>query len=295
MPLNLQGIFPPIPTPFENGHFAPHRLRENLSRLNETGLSGYVVLGSNGEAPLLSRTEKLEIVRVARRTIPTEKRMIVGAGMESTETTAVFTMQVADLGAEAALVLTPFFYRESMSHEALRRHFEKIAEASPIPILIYNVPKFTNLNVSVSLVAQLAQHENIIGMKDSAGNLSQLLEFREKTPEDFQILLGSDAIFFAALAHNFRSAILALANVAPRELVELQRLVDNNQWEAAQGLANKLAPVGRLIISRLGVPGLKAALDELGYFGGTPRPPLLALEEPARLEIREVLRQAGLL
>lgn len=295
MPLNLQGIFPPVPTPFENSHFAPHRLAENLSRLHETGLSGYVVLGSNGEAPMLNRTEKLEIVRVARRAIPNEKRMIVGTGVESTEATAVFTMQVADLGADAALVLTPFFYRESMTHEALRWHFEKIADASPIPILLYNVPKFTNLNLSVNLVAQLAQHENIIGMKDSAGNLSQLLEFREKTPTDFQVMLGTDAIFFAACAHNFRSAILALANVAPRALVELLRLVDNGQWKEAQGLANKLAPVGRLIVSRLGVPGLKAALDELGYFGGAPRPPLLALEELARLEIREVLRQAGLL
>lgn len=295
MALDLHGIFPPIPTPFENGRFAPHRLAENLNRLHDTGLAGYLVLGSNGEAPMLSRAEKLEVLRAARRAIPANKIMIAGTGLESTEATCIFTLQAADHGAEAALVLTPAYYRDSMSNEALRRHFETVAEASPIPVLIYNVPKFTNLNLAAGLVAQLAQHPNLIGMKDSAGNLSQLLELREKTPGDFQILPGSDAVFFAALVHGWRGAILALSNIAPRACVALVDLVQAQRWQEAAGLANKLAPVGRLIITRLGVPGLKAALDELGCFGGAPRLPLLPLEEAARREIREVLRQAGLL
>ncbi|MDZ7266892.1 MAG: dihydrodipicolinate synthase family protein [candidate division KSB1 bacterium] len=293
--LTLQGVFPPIPTPFEDGRFAPHRLTDNLNRLHDTGLAGYLLLGSNGEAPLLSHAEKLEVLRVARRAIPANKIMIAGTGQESTAATCLFTQQAADLGAAAALVLTPAYYRDRMSHEALRRHFETVAEASPIPVLIYNVPKFTSLNLAPGLVAQLAAHPNIIGMKDSAGNLGQLLELREKTPADFQILAGSDGVFFSALVHGFGGGILALSNIAPRACVTLVEWVQAQRWQEAAALAKKLAPVGRLIVSRLGVPGLKAALDELGYFGGAPRPPLLPLNAETRRDIREVLRQAELL
>ncbi len=295
MLLNLRGIFPPITTPFENGHFSPRRLKENLSRWNETALAGYVVLGSNGEAPLLSDAERLEVVRVARQEIPAHKLLIVGTGMESTEATVVLTMRVADLGAAAALVVNPYYYRQHFSNEALRRYYEAVAEASPLPILLYNVPKFTNLNLSVELVAQLAQHPNIIGMKDSAGNLAQLIELREKTPQDFQILLGSDAVFLAGLFHGMEGAILALANVAPRECVQLYEYVQKKMWEEARALAERLAPVGRIIVARYGVPGLKAALDETGYFGGEPRPPLLPIESEARKQIREVLLASQIL
>jgi len=219
--------------------------------------------------------------------------LIVGTGMESTAATVVLTMRIADLGAEAALVVNPFYYRQHLSHDALRRYFEAIAEASPIPILIYNVPKFTNANLPVELVAELAQHPNIIGMKDSAGNLAQLIELREKTPADFQILLGADAVFFSGLLHGMDGAILALANVAPNECVMLHEHVKAKKWEEARTLAQRLAPLGRIIVARYGVPGLKAALEEVGYFGGAPRPPLLAAEANARKEIREALIRSG--
>lgn len=294
MPLDLKGLFPPVPTPFERGHFSPRHLGENLKRWNTTALSGYVVLGSNGEAPLLSDAERLEVVRVARKEIPADKLLIVGTGMESTEATSVLTMRVADLGADAALVVNPFYYRQHLSNAALRNFFETIAEASPIPILIYNVPKFTNSNLPVELVAQLAEHPNIIGMKDSAGNLGQMVELREKTPRDFQILVGSDAVFLAGLLHGMDGAILAIANVAPRECVTLMQHVRESKWEEAQALAQRLAPLGRIIVARYGVSGLKAALDEIGAWGGAPRPPLLALEANARKEIREVLLQSRL-
>ncbi|MEK7727613.1 MAG: dihydrodipicolinate synthase family protein, partial [candidate division KSB1 bacterium] len=241
MPLNLKGVFPPAPTPFANGHFSPRHLAENLKRWNTTGLSGYVVLGSNGEAPLLSDAERLEVVRVARKEIPSDQLLLVGTGMESTEATVVLTMRVADLGAEAALVVNPFYYGRHLSHDALRRYFETVAEASPIPLLLYNVPKFTNMNLPVELVVELAQHPNIIGMKDSAGNLAQLVELRAKTPPEFQILIGSDAVFFAGLLHGMDGAILALANVAPRECVMLYECVNEKKWEAARTLAEKLA------------------------------------------------------
>ncbi len=293
MTLNLNGVFPPVPTPFIDGHFSPQHLRENLSRWNETGLSGYLVLGSNGEAPLLSDAERLEVVRVARKAIPAEKLLIVGAGMESTAAALVLTMRVADLGAEAALVVNPFYYRQHMTHEALRRFFETVADASPIPILVYNVPKFTNFNLPVDLVVELAKHQNIIGIKDSAGNLAQLVELREKTPPDFQILIGSDAVFFAGLLHGMNGAILALANVVPQKCVALFDFVREKKWEEAKALAEQLAPLGRIVVGRHGVPGMKAAMDELGYYGGEPRPPMLALDARAKAEIRSALLQSG--
>lgn len=295
MKLDLQGVFPPIPTPFENGHCAPHRLEENLARWNDTGLSGYLILGSNGEAPLLSEAEKLELVRIARAAIPTEKILLAGSGLESTDATSVLTYRLADLGADAALVLTPSYYRDLLAPEAMRRHFEAVAEASPIPILIYNVPRFTGVNLPSDVVVNLAQHPNIIGMKDSSGNLGQLVELREKAPSHFQLIIGTDSVFLGGLAHGVRSAILAVANVAPRGCVELFNAVEDEKWDVAQALANRLAPVGRAVASRFGVPGLKAALDELGYFGGDPRPPLLPASEKVREEIRLILQQAGLL
>jgi len=295
MKLDLQGIFPPIPTPFENGHCAPHRLEENLAKWNDTGLSGYLVLGSNGETPMLSEAEKLELVRLARQAIPAGKILLVGSGLESTDATSVLTYRLADLGADAALVLTPSYYRDLLAADAMRRHFETIAEASPIPILLYNVPRFTGVNLPIDVVVNLSQHPNIIGMKDSSGNLSQLVELREKVPSHFQILIGTDAVLFGGLAHGLRGGILAVANVAPRECVELFNAVEDEKWDVAQALANRLAPIGRAVTSRFGVPGLKAALDELGYFGGDPRPPLLPVSEKVREEIRLILQQAGLL
>jgi 4-hydroxy-2-oxoglutarate aldolase len=177
----------------------------------------------------------------------------------------------------------------------LRRHFETIAEASPIPILLYNVPRFTGVNLPIDVVVQLSQHPNIIGMKDSSGNLGQLVELREKVPSHFQLLIGTDSVLFGGLAHGLRGAILAVSNVAPRECVELFNAVEDEKWDVAQALANRLAPIGRAVTSRFGVPGLKAALDELGYFGGIPRPPLLPVSEKVREEIRVILQKAGLL
>jgi 4-hydroxy-2-oxoglutarate aldolase len=295
MKLDLQGVFPPIPTPFENGHCAPHRLEENLARWNDTGLSGYLVLGSNGEAPLLSEAEKLELVRVARQAIPAGKILLVGSGLEATDATSVLTYRLADLGADAALVITPSYYRDLFTPEALRQHFETVAEASPIPILLYNVPKSTGVNLSIDVVVTLAQHPNIIGLKDSSGHLGQLIELREKVPPHFQLLIGTDSVFLGGLAHGLRGAILAISNVAPRECVELFNAVEDEKWDVAQALANRIAPVGRAVTSRFGVPGLKAALDKLGYFGGDPRPPLLPVNEKVRDEIRLILQQAGLM
>jgi len=295
MPLDLSGIFPPLPTPFENDRTAPHRLRENVEKLSGSGLAGYLVLGSNGEAPYLSEAEKIEIIRTARSAISKDKIMLVGTGLESTVLTTVFTVRAADLGADAALVLPPFFYHEQMTSEALRRHYETIADASPIPILIYNVPKFTNLNIPLQTIALLAKHENIIGIKDSSGNLGQLAALQEHAPPHFRVLFGTDGVLLGGLVHGLQGGILALANLAPRECVEMLLAVKNGDLLAARMLMQRIAPVGRAATTRFGVPGLKAMLDWLGFFGGDPRPPLLPVSSTVREELRAILQAAGLL
>lgn len=295
MQLDLSGLFPPVPTPFEKGHTAPHRLRENLEKWNATGLAGYLVLGSNGEAPYLGEAEKIEIIRTARAAIPHDRIMLVGTGLESTALTTVFTIRAADLGADAALVLTPAYYSEQMTSEALRRHYETIADAAPIPILIYNVPKFTRLNISLETVVALAKHENIVGIKDSAGNLGQLAALQESTPPHFHILIGNDSILLGGLAQGLKGAVLALANAAAQECVAILQAVEKGNLFATRAIMQRLAPVGRAVTSRWSIPGLKAALDLLGYFGGHPRPPLLPVASTVREELRAILRVAGLI
>jgi len=295
MAIDLRGIFPPLPTPFENARLATRRLQENIEKLADTGLAGYLVLGSNGEAPYLSEAEKIEIIRAARAAVPMEKLLLVGTGMESTALTTVFTIRAAELGADAALVLPPFFYPEQMTAEALRRHFETIADASPIPILLYNVPKFTHLSIPVEVIIRLARHENIIGLKDSSGNLGQLAALHEHASENFRVMFGTDGVLLGGLVHGLQGGILALANVAPRECVEMLRAVEEEELFVARTLMQRIAPVGRAATARYGVPGLKAMLDALGYYGGDPRLPLLPVSPEVRAELKSMLETAGLL
>ena len=294
MKKQLTGVMPPVPTLFSNDRLTLDRFQANLDRLLGTGLAGFVVLGSNGEANLLSDKEKLELLRCARKQIPSSKWLLAGTGLESTRATCELTKKAADCGTDIALVLTPSFYRPN--RDGLRKHFEIVAESSPIPVMLYNVPKFTNMNISTDLVAELAKHPNIVGIKDSAGDIGQLAELREKTPKNFAIFIGADKAFFAGLLHGIMDgAILALSNVAPNECVAVFEAVEKGDVLSAQALFARLAPVGRTVVGKYGVPGLKAALELVGAHGGELRLPLLPLEQPARDEIATVLRTAELI
>jgi 4-hydroxy-2-oxoglutarate aldolase len=291
----FEGVFPPIPTPFADGEVAHHRLSENIAQWNQTGLAGYVVLGSNGENVYLSEAEKRVVMVTAREAIPDDKLFIVGTGRESTKLTIGSTQTAADLGADGALVVTPSYYKEQMTPEALYRHYISVADASPIPILVYNVPKFTGLNIAPTLVARLAEHPRIVGIKDSAGNIGQLIETIRLAAPDFEVLVGNAPTYYSALGVGAVGAILALANVAPRECVAIQELFEQSRFDEARVLHFMLMPVGRAVTSQFGIGGLKAALDLLGYYGGNPRSPLLYPSPEEVEEIRGLLRQAELL
>jgi len=292
----IRGVFPPIATPFTaTGGLDAEALAFNVARWETTGLSGYVVAGSNGESVLLEDEEIIEAVRVVRRIAAPDKLVIAGVGRQSTRATITLARAAADAGAHMVLVMNPSFYSVETTPEALYRHYVTVADASPVPVLVYNVPKFTHLNMDATTVARIAGHDNIVGVKDSAGDITQICDLVRLCPPEFDILIGNGPAFLSGLQMGAVGGILAVANVAPRECVEIYNLVQAGQHTAAREIHLRLIPVGKAVTSRWGVPGLKAALDLLGYKGGAPRRPLLPASEPVRAEIRGLLEQARLL
>lgn len=294
--ISLSGVFPPISTPFD-GEARVHleALADNLERWNEYDLAGYVVVGSNGEAVYLTEEEKVLVWKAARAAIPPGKLMIAGTGCESTAQTITLTRQAEDAGADAALVLTPHYFSGQMTRESLLHHYRSVADASPIPVMVYNVPKFTNVDLDAATIAQASQHPNIVGVKDSSGNIAKLADEVRLAVPGFQVLAGTGGFFFAGLSLGAVGGVLALANVAPQESIDIYELYKTGAWEKAADLQRCLLPVNAAVTSRFGVPGLKAALDMLGYYGGPVRLPLMDLGEGDRETLRGVLSEAGLL
>jgi 4-hydroxy-2-oxoglutarate aldolase len=293
--IDLNGIFPPIPTPFVDGEVAYDKLAANIEKWSQTGLKGLVVMGSNGEYVYLSAEEKRKLVEKTVALTPDPMLVIAGTGCESTKETLELTRDCADRGVHAALVVTPHYYAGKMNDAALFAYFTAVADQSPIPILLYNVPKFTHVNMSWRLVSQLSSHPNIVGIKDSTGSVIQLGEFANHVAGDFSLLVGTAGALFGGLSLGCAGGVLALANVAPQHCVEIHRLVKEGHFAEAKELQLNMIPVNQAVTATYGVPGLKAAMDMLGYFGGDPRPPLLPSSDKDKAEIREILVKAGLL
>jgi 4-hydroxy-2-oxoglutarate aldolase len=295
--MKLEGIFPPVTTPFDdNGCIEHNHLSENIERWNETEISGYLILGSNGESVFLNEEEKLDLINTARKAIPSSKKMLVGTGSESTKGTIEFTRKAVDCGADAAVVITPHFFRNDMSHEAFLKHYLKVADNSPIPILLYNVPPFTSLNLEVKTTAVLSTHENIIGIKDSSGNIEQLSEIINLTKEEnFSVLTGSSIVLYPSLCIGAAGGIMAIACVLPERCADMIRLCKDGNHKEAKALQMRLIEPTIAITSRYGIPGLKAAMDLFGYHGGGSRLPLLPITDTEIKEIKYIFKNAGFL
>jgi 4-hydroxy-2-oxoglutarate aldolase len=293
--INFHGIFPPIPTPFINGNIAYDELAANIEKWSKAGLKGLVAMGSNGEYIYLSAEEKRKFVEKVVEITPDHMLVIAGTGCESTQETIELTRDCAARGVHAALVVTPHYYGGRMNEAAMHAYFTAVADQTPIPILLYNVPKFTHINMTAGLVAQLSRHPNIIGIKDSTGNVIQLGEIANHVDAGFNLLVGTAGALFGALTLGCVGGVLALANVAPQICVRIYQLVQEGKFEEAKKLQLKMIPVNQAVTATYGVPGLKAAMDMLGYFGGDPRPPLLPSSEKEKSEIREILKKADLL
>jgi 4-hydroxy-2-oxoglutarate aldolase len=289
--MKLSGVMPPITTPFQDRKLALDQLKLNFKKWNQTGLSGYLVLGSNGEAVYLNEKEKIKVIEVSRESIPKSKIMLVGTGMESTQETIRFTNQAAKMGADCALVITPSYFKGSMKPQILYEHFVSVAESSRIGILIYNVPQFTGINLEPELVAKLSHHPNIFGVKDSSGDIGQLSEIVQLSQKGFAAIVGSAPVFFPALCVGAVGGILAVANVVPQECIELQTLFNKGKRDEARVLQNRLTPFANAVTIKYGIGGLKMAMDLAGYFGGKPR---LPLKRPGK-EVEEELNRLLLL
>jgi 4-hydroxy-2-oxoglutarate aldolase len=291
----IKGIIPPITMPFERGEIAYDKLKQNIAKWNKTGLTGYVVMGSNGESVFLTREEKLKLVEVTKKNMDSGKKLIAGTGSDSIKDTISLSNDAADRCADYVLVLTPSFYKERMKSAAFVRYFTEVADKIKIPLIIYNVPKFTGVNIEVDAVAKLSDHGNIAGLKNSSENTAHTAELVGSVPRSFSVLVGTASVLYPGLAAGATGGILALANIAPQECVEIQRLFDAGKHDEASKLQMKLIPINKAVTSKYGVPGLKAAMDMLGCFGGDPRSPLAPLSYRDRGDLKSILKTAGLL
>ena len=288
--MKLDGVFPPVTTPFDStGAFAPDKLAQNIARYNGTGVAGYVVVGSTGESVLLSRDEIERVWAAVAEAAAPGKVLIAGTGVDSTSETISRTNRAAELGYHVALVKTPYYYKSQMTAEVLAEHFLRVADAARIPVLIYSVPQFTGVSVTAALVSRLAQHSNIIGIKESSGNILLAEEIVAATPAGFQTLVGSAGTFFPSIGAGAIGGVLAVACFLPEACVELYQAGRGSEMQRAQELQRRLLPAATSVVARLGIAGVKYAMDRVGYYGGPPRRPLLPLNDGAKKEVDAIL------
>jgi 4-hydroxy-2-oxoglutarate aldolase len=287
------GVFAPIPTPFdEQDRLDTARLKAALQRWAAGPLSGFVVLGSNGEAALMDDEECDRAIAIAREEVPAARTLIAGTGRESTVAAVRAARRAAALGADAVLVRTPGFFKSQMTADVFVRHYTAVADASPVPVLLYNFTAVTGVDLPPAAVARLTMHPNIAGMKESGGDVARIAELAALPPQDadrFSVIAGSATSFYASLCVGASAGILALANVLPEPCVRLYNLVRAGRHDEARALQAQIAPLSRLLGGAYGVPGLKAALKLQGIDAGVPRLPLAPLPDAGVAALREAL------
>ena len=286
----FSGVFAALTTPYaHDGSVSLSDLKQNVHRYNQTELAGYVALGSTGESVLLTRAEMDGVLITVKEAAAKGKRLLAGAGAESTSETIERTKRAAELGYDAALVKTPHYYKPAYKPEVLIAHYRRVADESPIPVMLYSIPQFTGVALAAADVAALAEHPNIIGIKDSSGNVQGVAEIVAATPPAFQVLVGSAASVYPSLVIGARGAILALACALPEKCVTLFDLVRQGHHEEARELQSVLLRASKLIVSEMGIAGVKFAMDQRGYRGGVPRLPLVPLHQEQKKRLNDFL------
>lgn len=285
------GIYPPVPTFFD----AAERLdlqtfQRHIHALAPTGIAGYVVMGTNGEAVHLDSAERVEVIETARVAAGQDALILAGCGEQSTRVTIANCQRAAGAGANAALVLPPFYYKGRMDARALLAHYRAVADASPLPVVIYNMPaSAAGVDLDAATICTLAEHPYIIGVKDSAGNIGKLAQIVARAPAGFRVFAGSADYLLPALSVGAAGAVSALANVFPHEVCRLQALFEAGQLEEARLLQARLIPPNAAVTSIYSVPGLKAALELTAGYGGRPRSPLQPLTGEEREKLAMML------
>lgn len=289
MDLDLQGIVPALTTPFASGAFDPDALRRNVLAFERAGVAGYLVLGSTGETVLLEAEERRLVLDTARAAVPAGRPLIAGVSAESTAAARRGVAQAADAGADAVLLGTPHYFRDLMTGEAIAAHVRDVAADSPLPLLLYNVPKFTGLALPRSAVRDLSRLERVAGIKESSGDRDYLREVQGSAGPGFRVFCGAPGLVLEALAAGAAGAILAAANVLAEPFVRIAALVAAGATSEAERVLGEIAEPARFIAGEHGVPGIKAAMDLRGLAGGAPRPPLRPVSDDVRAEIADRL------
>jgi 4-hydroxy-2-oxoglutarate aldolase len=289
----LAGVYVALTTPFAGDEIAVDKLRDNVQKYNRTDLAGYLVLGSTGESVSLTDGESLRLVEAVVAAAGPDKKILVGTARESTKGTIDFTNSLTGRGIAAALVRPPSYFKSKMTREALKTHYRTVAEASRLPVLIYNMPQNTGISLEPQLIIDLAPHPNIAGLKESSGSLAFLGEVVREVPDRFHYFLGSGHVVYPGLEMGADGAILAVANAVPEMSAEIFRLFKAGKKDEARRLQLDLVPLNKAIVEVFGIAGLKYAQDLRGYYGGPTRLPLLPVDDKGRAEIAALLKKMG--
>lgn len=287
--MNFAAVFPPMATPFADGEVDRQAIGFNIERWVRAGVGGVVALGSNGEAPLLDEDESDRVLEAARDALPRNRLLMAGTGRESTRATIAAVRRAARIGADAVLVRTPSYYKGRMTPDAFVRHYTAVADASTVPVVLYNYPAVTGVNLAPETLGRLAEHPNIVGVKETGSDAAQVAAYIDAAPSNFSVIAGSAPTFYASLCLGASGGILAAACAVPELCVRLFGTFSDGRHQDARSLQRMLTPIARLVTVVYGVPGLKAAMDLAGYKGGEPRPPLYALTPDAKDQIRAEL------
>jgi 4-hydroxy-2-oxoglutarate aldolase len=288
--MKLNGIFTAITTPFgADGSLAADRLRENISRYNRLPLAGYVAVGSTGESVLLTRSEVEQVFSAVREAAAPGRVLVAGVGSESTPETISRSKAAADCGFDYALVKTPSFFKSALTPDALVEHYRRVADASKLPVVLYAIPQFTGVALEADLVARLAEHPNIVGLKESSGNVQRVGEIIAAVPEKFQVVVGSADTLYSSLLLGAAGGILALADCLPELCIELYQAVAAGETASARELNRRILPASKKLVRQLGIAGVKCAMDYRGYYGGSVRGPLLPLNAAQKREVEAVV------
>ncbi|XP_074642649.1 4-hydroxy-2-oxoglutarate aldolase, mitochondrial-like isoform X2 [Tubulanus polymorphus] len=289
--IDLTGIYPPITTPFhENEDINWGKLESNLEIWGRMPFRGFVVQGSNGEYVYLTRDERIQMVDKVRRKVSDKQLIIAGSG--STRETITMSEKMAEAGADAVLVCTPCFYKGKMNHTSLIKHYKMVADKSPVPVILYSVPANTGIDLAPEVILSLCKHPNIIGLKDSGGDISKIgyLCYRTKD-EDFQILAGSASFLLPSYELGCVGGVCALANVLGEQVCQLHTLYHKGDIEAAVKLQHRLIAPNTAVTRSFGVPGLKTAMEWYGLYGGPTRRPLTPITEDEINQLKSIFRQ----
>jgi len=288
--LQLNGIFPPLPSSFDKDeNLALDKMKSNITKLSSHDLRGFLVLGSNGELVHLSDAEKIQVYEMGREAIAKDMLMIAGTGGQSTRETIMLTKAAAKAGADAVLVLNPFYFKGLMKPEALKKHYFDVADASKVPVIIYNMPANSGMDMDADTILMLSEHSNIIGMKDSGGNVAKMGAIRKRVKPEFQLLAGSAGFLIPAMSVGACGGILASANIAPAQCIAMHKAFLAADISEASRLQLEIIPLNNAVTKKWGVPALKEAMDYIGLYGGPARKPILPIDAGTRIDLLKIL------